>query len=236
MQTPVITLFAKSPDGIRIAYDRCGAGPAVVLLHGGGSRRQAWHEAGYVKRLQENFTVITIDLRGHGESGLPTEPADYTMEKMMQDVIAVAEESNVDSFIIWGFSFGGRVARYLAAHSGKVARVILMGTPLGSGISSEFRQYIEDFCTHWPPIIQAQHDGVLDPASFSPRRSGDFISLQRSGDDGLGTGNARLARRRTSRYSLPHVVAGRFRRPGCDGQRQGIRAFTEKLQGSTSYR
>ncbi|HOU13295.1 MAG TPA: hypothetical protein PKZ84_09255 [Anaerolineae bacterium] len=45
------TLFAISPDGARIAYDRCGAGPAVVLLHGGGGNRQEWHNAGYVSRL-----------------------------------------------------------------------------------------------------------------------------------------------------------------------------------------
>jgi len=40
------TLFATSPDGMRVAYDRSGTGPAIVLLHGGGSRRQEWHAAG----------------------------------------------------------------------------------------------------------------------------------------------------------------------------------------------
>jgi pimeloyl-ACP methyl ester carboxylesterase len=46
------TLFATSPDGVRVAYDRSGTGPAIVMLHGGGSSRQEWHEAGYVRRLQ----------------------------------------------------------------------------------------------------------------------------------------------------------------------------------------
>jgi pimeloyl-ACP methyl ester carboxylesterase len=52
------TFFASSPDGTRIAYERCGAGPVLVLLHGGGNSRQMWHEASYVERLQDKYTVI----------------------------------------------------------------------------------------------------------------------------------------------------------------------------------
>lgn len=43
------TQYAQSADGTRIAYDRWGAGPAIVLVHGGGSRRQEWQEAGYIQ-------------------------------------------------------------------------------------------------------------------------------------------------------------------------------------------
>jgi pimeloyl-ACP methyl ester carboxylesterase len=161
------TLFANSPDGTRIAYERSGAGPALMLLHGGGNSRQMWHEVDYVERLQDNFTVIAPDLRGHGESGLPTEPADYTVDKMIQDVLAVADACGVERFAIWGFSFGGKVGRYLAAQSERVAKIVLMGTPLGVGVSDEFHQYFADFCAHWPPIIQAQRDGVLDLDSLS---------------------------------------------------------------------
>jgi pimeloyl-ACP methyl ester carboxylesterase len=162
------TLFANSPDGTRIAYERCGAGPALVLLHGGGNSRQMWHEAGYVERLQDNFTVIPIDLRGHGESDQPTEPADYTIDKMLQDILAVVDTCGVEHFIIWGFSFGSRVGRYVATHSGRVARIVLMGATLGVGISNEFRHYFAEFCAHWPPILQAQRGGVLDLDSLSP--------------------------------------------------------------------
>lgn len=161
------TLFTTSLDGTQIAYERFGAGPALMLLHGGGYSRKVWREAGYVKRLQNDFTVITPDLRGHGESGLPTEPADYTVDKMMQDVLAVADACGSERFNIWGFSYGGKVGRYLAAHSERVVKIVLMGTPLGVGVSEEFRQYFEDFCAHWPPILQAQRDGTLDLALLS---------------------------------------------------------------------
>jgi pimeloyl-ACP methyl ester carboxylesterase len=168
------TLFATSPDGTRIAYDRSGAGSAIVLLHGGGGRRQNWHEAGYVERLQDHFTVIPLDLRGHGESGLPTGPADYTIDKMMQDILAVADACEVESFALWGISYGGKVGRYLAAgwpsasQSARVTKMIPMGTPLGPGVVGQPRQDAIDFCAHWPPILQAQREGRLDFASLSP--------------------------------------------------------------------
>jgi pimeloyl-ACP methyl ester carboxylesterase len=161
------TQFAHSPDGTRIAFDRGGTGPAIVLLHGGGSMRQVWHEAGYVRRLQDDFTVIAVDLRGHGESDLPTDPADYTTDKMGQDMLAVADACATERFIIWGMSYGGKVSRYLAVQSERVAKLIMMGTPLGPGVSGEPLQDAVDFCAHWSPIVQAQRDGVLNLDSLS---------------------------------------------------------------------
>lgn len=163
------TQFALSPDGTRVAYERHGSGPAIVLLHGGGGSRQEWHDAGYVDRLRDEYTVILIDLRGHGESGLPTEPADYTTEKMGQDILAVADASGLEKFNLWGMSFGGQVGRYLAVQSERVAKLVLMGTPLGAGVSGERRKEALDFCAYWSLIQQSQKEGILDPGALSPK-------------------------------------------------------------------
>jgi pimeloyl-ACP methyl ester carboxylesterase len=161
------TRFADSPDGKQVAYDLSGAGPAIILLHGGGGNRQEWHDAGYVKRLQDHFAVITLDLRGHGESSLPTEPADYTVDKMQQDILAVADACGFERFSLWAMSYGGRVGRYLAAHSERVSRIVLMSTQLGPGAPGDLRQEVLEFCNHWPPILQAERDGILDFDSLS---------------------------------------------------------------------
>jgi len=160
-------MFANAPDNVRIAFEYCGSGPAIMLVHGGGSNRKDWHEGGYVKRLQGDFTVITPDLRGHGESDLPIDPTDYNTDKMGQDILAVADACKVEHFNLWGMSFGGKVSRYLAAQSERVAKLILMGTPMGPGTSAETREEIETFCKKWPPILQSQKDGTLDIDTLS---------------------------------------------------------------------
>ena len=73
-----------SADGTQLVYDVVGSGSAIILLHGGGGgqSRKSWHEAGYVERLKDAFTVIAMDIRGHGESDKPTEPGAYTIDKM----------------------------------------------------------------------------------------------------------------------------------------------------------
>ena len=161
------TDFAKSPDGTPVAYDRCGIGPAIILLHGGGTNRQDWHEASYVSRLCAEFSVITLDLRGHGESGLPTGPAAYRIDKMEADILAVADACGVERFDLWAMSYGGKVGRYLAVHSERVRKLILMGTPLGPGVVGVRRQEAIDFCEHWPPIVRAQQEGSLDLDALS---------------------------------------------------------------------
>ena len=148
------TLFATSPDGLQIAYDRSGSGPAVILLHGGGGNRQEWHIAGYVERLQEYFTVITVDLRGHGESSAPTDPAAYTTGKMAGDILAVADACGFERFTVWGMSFGSNFGRYLAVQSERVAKIVLMGTKMGLGVSGKLRQEVFDFSAHWSPIVR----------------------------------------------------------------------------------
>ena len=161
------TSFTNAPDGTRVAYDRGGSGPAIVLLHGGGGSRQEWYEAGYVARLTEDFTTITVDLRGHGESGLPTDPAAYTTDKLGEDILAAVDACGVERFTLWGMSYGGKVGRYLAVQSARVAKFIMMSTPLGLGVAGERRQEAIDFCDHWAPIMGAQREGTLDLDTLS---------------------------------------------------------------------
>lgn len=159
--------FVTAPDGARIAYDFTGAGSPLLLLHGGGRTRRDWHDAGYVARLQATHTVITLDLRGHGESEHPCEISAYTTDKMCQDVLAVADACHLEHFALWGFSYGGNVARYLAVQSERVTKLIVIGIPFGLGADGEFRQSIEQFREHWEPILHAQRNGTLDTSTLT---------------------------------------------------------------------
>lgn len=136
-----------------------------------------WHEKGYVWRLEEEFTVIAVDLRGHGESDKPIGPALYTTDKMGQDLLAVADACEMDRFILCGYSFGGNVGRYLAASSERVSKMIMLGNRLGTGVSGEFRLFVFDFRARWTPVVEAARDGAFDPKSLSQKDQEEIRQL-----------------------------------------------------------
>jgi pimeloyl-ACP methyl ester carboxylesterase len=171
------TRFAISPDGTRIAYDCNGSGPGILLLHGGGGSRLECQQAGYIQRLQTRYTLIAMDLRGHGDSDMPTDPAAYTPEALCADILSVADACGLERFDLWGMSYGGKVGRYLAARLHRIRRCVLMGTPLGPGVVGQRRQEALDFVGHWPPILAGLQDGTLDSASLSPQDRGTMDNI-----------------------------------------------------------
>jgi pimeloyl-ACP methyl ester carboxylesterase len=155
------TRFSIAPDGTRIAYDITGNGPALVLLHGAGKTRRDWHKLSYVARLEQDFTVITLDLRGAGDSDCPSSPADYAIEKVCADVYAVADACKIQRFALWGFSLGGTLARYLGAWSDRVSALTVIGVPFGPAVDKEFDQYINELAKKWEPVVRAYNEGTL---------------------------------------------------------------------------
>jgi len=150
------TRWIISPDGTRIAYDVSGDGPALMLLHGAGKTRQDWHKLGYVERLKEDFAVITVDLRGTGESDYRVEIEDYAIEKICHDLYAVADDCGAEQFAIWGFSFGGNIGRYPAARTERISALSMIGVPFGPAVDEAFEAYIRGFEKKYGQIAEAQ--------------------------------------------------------------------------------
>ena len=91
-------IFATSTDGVRIAYEVHGTGPALLLLHGFSNDRRLWTKHRWIVHLQPTFTVITMDMRGCGDSDAPLIPNAYQVEQHLADVDAVADACHVDQF------------------------------------------------------------------------------------------------------------------------------------------
>jgi pimeloyl-ACP methyl ester carboxylesterase len=157
-----------SADGTRIAFDVTGAGPAIILLHGGGQTRTAWHEAGYVERLAKQYTVIAADLRGHGNSAAPDAADAYAVDRLIEDVVAVADASGAKTFHVIGFDHGANIARYLAARSDRVQSSVLVSGSMGPAVTGLAAKVLVELRKKWLPILDAKRAGTLDVNTLPP--------------------------------------------------------------------
>lgn len=124
-------LFA-SHDGQQIAFYSLGepTAPAVLLAHGyGASSVSNWLAPKIAQRLASaGFRVVAIDLRGHGESAKPTDPALYTSEQEVRDIVALADHLGLESYAAVGYSHGSiEVAKLLTIDPHRIVCGVLGG-------------------------------------------------------------------------------------------------------------
>jgi 3-oxoadipate enol-lactonase len=120
----------RTDDGVELAVEEAGAGPALLLVHGFGGAKEDF--ADHVEALAGRARVVTFDHRGHGESDKPDDPGAYSLERMARDTTQVADALGIDTFQLLGHSMGGMIARRVVlAHPGRVGALVLMGTSPG---------------------------------------------------------------------------------------------------------
>jgi pimeloyl-ACP methyl ester carboxylesterase len=129
--------WARSTDGIRIAYEVRGEGSlALVFVHGWSCNRSFW--AGQMEPFSRQFKVVAVDLAGHGDSGRNREK--WTIQSYGDDVAAVVKKLNLKRVILIGHSMGGDVIPEAALRlPGRVMGLIWLDTykKLGAGRTPE---------------------------------------------------------------------------------------------------
>lgn len=122
---------AQNPsDGVELAWDAVGEGPALLLVHGSALSKAIWRGFGYTLAFRDNFRVITMDLRGHGRSGKPATAAAYAMEILVEDALAVLDAAGAPAAHYGGYSVGARLGFSLAVTA---PERLLSFTSLGGG-------------------------------------------------------------------------------------------------------
>ena len=97
---------ANSADGIPIHYKQYGEGDvSLVFVHEWCANMKYWNEQ--IPSFGVNFKVVTLDLAGHGQSGLGRTA--WTMEAFGQDVAAVVEKLDLQNVVLIGHGMGGPV-------------------------------------------------------------------------------------------------------------------------------
>lgn len=111
-----------------VSYRIEGQGPALYLVHGIGARKTAWDKL--IVGLKDQFTCVSYDLRGHGESPVP--PTPYTLDDLVDDLEALRQKLGHEKIHVAGHSLGGMIGpAYARAYPDHILSVGLLSTAAG---------------------------------------------------------------------------------------------------------
>ncbi|MBU1586351.1 MAG: alpha/beta hydrolase [Actinobacteria bacterium] len=133
------TEFTTSQDGTRIAYEKVGSGPALVLVDGAMCHRGFGPCRSAAEYLAPHFTVYFYDRRGRGESG---DTAPYAPEREYEDLAAVIAATGETPFVL-GYSSGAALALQAAASGVKMKKLASYEAPY-VGMNPKKGDYLEE--------------------------------------------------------------------------------------------
>ena len=166
-------------DGIAIAYDTLDDGPPIVLIHGFASTRgRNWRDPRWYDTLTgAGRRVIALDCRGHGESGKPHEPEEYSVERMTGDVIRLLDHLSIERTDVMGYSMGGHLTTsLLLRHPERFGAAVLAG--VADGMLGE-KLHAEEIAL----ALEAPDPGAVDDVrgrafrAFADQGNNDLLAL-----------------------------------------------------------
>jgi pimeloyl-ACP methyl ester carboxylesterase len=117
-------------DGVGIYYEVHGSGPPLLLSHGYSSTSAMWQ--GQIEALSRHHKLVLWDMRGHGRSDYPDEPAAYSEALTVADIAALLDEVGANSAIVGGLSLGGYMSlAFYRAHPDRVRALLIIDTGPG---------------------------------------------------------------------------------------------------------
>jgi pimeloyl-ACP methyl ester carboxylesterase len=112
-------------DDVQLAYDSTGQGSPIIFVHGYPFNRSLWSDQ--VDALSDRYRVITVDLRGFGESSSSDSPA--TMSRMAQDISRLLDKLEISQATFAGLSMGGYVLlAFYKQFANRVSALVLADT------------------------------------------------------------------------------------------------------------
>lgn len=125
-------------NGVQLNVERSGVGPPVLCLHGFTGSLRTWDAL--AEALSDRFTVLTVDLLGHGRSDAPPDAQRYSAEQTAADLVALLHQLGYERASFVGYSMGGRVALQAAvAYPHAVSALVLESA--SPGIAADADRY-----------------------------------------------------------------------------------------------
>ena len=177
------TRYARTTDGLYLAYQASGSGPPLLEVTNGtlmsldsASEQPRWQA--YIERLNSFCTFVRFDRRGIGLSDPPRSADPPTTEQSAADALAVLDAEGIPEAAILGVSYGGLAALMLAAtHPERVRALVLVNAfarllragDYPAGIPAEVYWRFAD------ELVGPEHGagGIDDLPLMAPNRVGD---------------------------------------------------------------
>jgi len=154
-------------DGLRIAYERAGDGPPLVLLHGYvGDGLTTWRRQ--VEGLCEEFTVVAWDAPGAGDSSDP--PESFGMAGYADCLAGFVDRLRLEKPHVAGLSFGGALALELCRRPPAVPMTLILASAYagwGGSLSAEVAEQRLQQALVLADLAPDEFMGALLPTMFS---------------------------------------------------------------------
>jgi pimeloyl-ACP methyl ester carboxylesterase len=167
--TEIPVRYFSGRDGLRLAYRETGEGRPLILIHGYTGSALMFLRAGMAGRIAASgYRVILPDLRGHGESARPHDPAAYPPDALADDGLALVDHLGLTDYDLAGYSLGGRTVIQMLARGATPRRAVAGGQGLEAilhtaGRGGQYRRIFSGFGTFEPGSPeQAMEDSVTD--------------------------------------------------------------------------
>jgi len=172
--TPAVSYFS-APDGVQLAYEEAGDGRPLVMLHGIAGNAAQWQRYGFAELMAaRGHRVIMPDLRGHGGSGKPHDPAAYPADVLTDDGLALVEHLGLADYDLGGYSLGGRLVVRMLARGATPRRAVVGAQGMlevlgeGGGAGGYLRRIFAGWGTFAPGSPQAQAEQWMRQAEVDP--------------------------------------------------------------------
>ena len=179
-------------DGVDIYYEAHGSGPTLLLTHGYSSTSAMWQ--GQIEALSRHHKLVLWDMRGHGQSDYPEDPAAYSEALTVADMAALLDKVGADAAVVGGLSLGGYMSlAFYRAYPQRVRALLIIDT--GPGFKKD------DARETWNKRAREtgdrfEREGLEVLKSASPERSGvshrDACGLARAARGMLTQRDARV--------------------------------------------
>jgi pimeloyl-ACP methyl ester carboxylesterase len=171
----VQTHYFTAPDGVRLAWHELGQGRPVVLIHGYiSSADMNWIRFGHADRVaREGFRVIMPDLRAHGKSDAPHDPALYPPDILTDDNLGLIEHLGLSDYDLGGYSLGARTVARMLARGAKPNRIVFSGMGLEGLIhtsrrAGHFRHVLTNLGSFRPGTPEGNVQGFIKSTKSDP--------------------------------------------------------------------